>query len=219
MFIGHFALGFAAKTATPRGSLGTLFLAAQFIDLLWPTLLLMGLERVRIEAGATAVTPLVFEHYPYSHSLLAVLGWAALLAGLHFLLVRNRRSAVVLALLVLSHWLLDLLVHRPDLPLWPWSGHMVGLRLWSSLPLTLALEVPLFVLGVWLYARSTQALDPAGRWGLVGLVLFLFVVYAGNVLGSPPPSVEAIAWLGQLQWLLVLWGYWVDRHRRATLPV
>ncbi len=218
MFIGHFAIGFAAKTAAPRVSLGTLFLAAQFIDLLWPTFLLMGLERVRIEPGATAVTPLVFEHYPYSHSLLAVMGWAVLLAGLHFLLQRERRSALILAGLVLSHWLLDLLVHRPDLPLWPGSNSVAGLRLWSSLTLTLALEVPLFMLGVWLYGRSTRALDPAGRWGLVGLVLFLFVVYAGNVLGSPPPSVEAIAWLGQLQWLLVLWGYWVDRHRRTLAP-
>ncbi len=218
MFIGHFALGFAAKTAAPRVSLGTLFLAAQFIDLLWPSFLLMGLERVRIEPGATTVTPLVFEHYPWSHSLLAVLGWAALLAGLHFLLRRDRRSALILAGLVLSHWLLDLLVHRPDLPLWPWGGSVLGLRLWSSLLLTLALEVPLFMLGVWLYSRGTRALDGAGRWGLVGLVLFLFVVYAGNVLGSPPPSVEAIAWIGQLQWLLVLWGYWVDWHRRAVAP-
>jgi len=218
MFIGHFAIGFAAKTAAPRVSLGTLFLAAQFIDLLWPTFLLMGLERARIEPGATTVTPLVFEHYPWSHSLLAVLGWAALLAGLHFLLRRDRRSALIVAGLVLSHWLLDLLVHRPDLPLWPWGGSVLGLRLWSSLVLTLALEVPLFMLGVWLYSRSTRALDGAGRWGLVGLVLFLFVVYAGNVLGSPPPSVEAIAWIGQLQWLLVLWGYWVDWHRRAVVP-
>lgn len=218
MFIGHFAIGFAAKTAAPRVSLGTLFLAAQFIDLLWPTFLLMGLERVRIEPGATTVTPLVFEHYPWSHSLLAVLGWATLLAGLHFLLRRDRRSALIVAGLVLSHWLLDLLVHRPDLPLWPWGGSVLGLRLWSSLVLTLALEVPLFMLGVWLYSRSTRALDGAGRWGLVGLVLFLFVVYAGNVLGSPPPSVEAIAWIGQLQWLLVLWGYWVDWHRRAVVP-
>jgi hypothetical protein len=218
MFIGHFAVGFAAKSLAPRVSLGTLFLAAQFIDLLWPTFLLMGLERVRIEPGATAVTPLVFEHYPWSHSLLAVLGWAAVLAALHFLLVRDRRGAGVLAALVLSHWLLDLLVHRPDLPLLPWAGPVLGLRLWSSLTLTLALEVPLFVLGVWLYGRSTRALDPAGRWGLVGLVLFLFVIYAGNMLGSPPPSVEAIAWIGQLQWLLVLWGYWVDRHRRAVIP-
>ena len=165
MFIGHFAIGFAAKTAAPRVSLGTLFLAAQFIDLLWPTFLLMGLERVRIEPGATVVTPLVFEHYPWSHSLLAVLGWAALLAGLHFLLRRDRRSALILAGLVLSHWLLDLLVHRPDLPLWPWGGSVLGLRLWSSLTLTLALEVPLFMLGVWLYSRSTRPLDRTGRWG------------------------------------------------------
>ena len=214
MFIGHFALGFAAKSAAPQVSLGTLFLAAQFIDLLWPTFLFMGLERVRIEPGATAVVPLVFEHYPYTHSLLAVLGWAVLIGGLHFLLMRERRAALVLGLLVLSHWVLDLLVHKPDLQILPWSDTVVGLRLWSSLTLTLALEVPLFMLGVWLYARSTRAGDAAGRWGLVGLVLFLFVVYAGNVLGSPPPSVSAIAWIGQLQWLLELLGYLVDRHRR-----
>ena len=214
MFLGHFALGFAAKSAAPRVSLGTLFLAAQFIDLLWPTFLFMGLERVRIEPGATAVVPLVFEHYPYTHSLLAVLGWAVLIGGLHFLLMRDRRSAIVLGLLVLSHWVLDLLVHKPDLQILPWSNTVVGLRLWMSLTLTLALEVPLFMLGVWLYARNTRAGDADGLWGLVGLVLFLFVVYAGNVLGSPPPSVTAIAWIGQLQWLLVLLGYWVDRHRR-----
>lgn len=218
MFIGHFAVGFAAKTVTPRVSLGTLFLGAQFIDLLWPTFLLLGLERVRIEPGATAVTPLVFEHYPYTHSLLAVLLWAVLLGGLHWLLKRDRRSALVLAALVLSHWLLDLLVHRPDLPLWPWGEAVAGLRLWSSLPLTLAVEVPLFALGVWLYARGTRAVDAVGRWGLAGLALFLLVVYAANVLGSPPPSVAAIAWVGQLQWLLVLGGYWVDRHRRAPAP-
>ena len=119
----------------------------------------------------------------------------------------------MLAALVLSHWLLDLLVHRPDLPLLPWGGAVAGLRLWSSLPLTLALEVPLFAVGVGLYVRSTRAVDAAGRWGLLGLVLFLLVIYAANVGGSPPPSVAAIAWVGQLQWLLVLWGYWVDRHR------
>lgn len=215
MFIGHFAVGFAAKRVAPRVSLGTLFLAAQFIDLLWPTFLLLGWERVRIEPGATAVTPLVFEHYPYTHSLLAVLGWAALLGGTHWLARRDRRSALLLAALVVSHWLLDLLVHRPDLPLWPGGTGVAGLQLWSSLPLTLALEVPLFAVGVWLYGRSTRAADAVGRWGLRGLVLFLLVIYAGNVLGSPPPSVAAIAWVGQLQWLLVLWGYWVDRHRRT----
>src|SRR5512145_681024 len=117
MFLGHFALGFGAKVVARRVSLGALFLAAQFIDLLWPIFLLLGIERVRIEPGATVVTPLVFEHYPYSHSLLAVLGWAVLLGVLYLVLKRDRLGAVVMGALVLSHWLLDLMVHRPDLPL------------------------------------------------------------------------------------------------------
>lgn len=218
MFLGHFALGFGAKVVAPRVSLGALFLAAQFIDLLWPIFLLLGIERVRIEPGATVVTPLVFEHYPYSHSLLAVLGWAVLVGVLYLLLKRDRLGAVVMGALVLSHWLLDLMVHRPDLPLSPWGDAVSGLHLWSSLPLTLALEIPMFALGVWVYVRNTVALDGVGRWGLLGLVLFLFAVYTGNLFGPPPPSTQAIAWLGQLQWLLVLWGYWVDRHRRPLVP-
>ena len=218
MFLGHFALGFGAKVVARRVSLGALFLAAQFIDLLWPIFLLLGVERVRIEPGATVVTPLVFEHYPYSHSLLAVLGWAVLLGVLYLVLKRDRLGAVVMGALVLSHWLLDLMVHRPDLPLSPWGDAVSGLHLWSSLPLTLGLEIPMFALGVWVYARNTVALDGMGRWGLLGLVLFLFAVYTGNLFGPPPPSTQAIAWVGQLQWLLVLWGYWVDRHRRSAVP-
>jgi hypothetical protein len=213
LFIGHFGVAFGAKRAARGVSLGTLFLAAQFIDLLWPVLLLLGIERVRIAPGITTVTPLDFEYYPISHSLVAVLGWAALVGGGHFLLRRRRRAALVIAALVLSHWFLDLLVHRADLPLMPGTSSLVGLGAWSSLPLTLAIEVPIFLLGVWLYARTTVAKNGRGSWGLWGLVAFLLVIYAGNLLGDPPPSVAAIAWLGQLQWLLVLWAYWLDRHR------
>src|SRR6186997_681775 len=126
MFIGHFGVAFAAKRPAPRVSLGTLFLAAQFIDLLWPVLLLLGVERVRIAPGITRVTPLDFEHYPISHSLLAVLGWAVLVGGAHFLLRRERRAALIVAALVLSHWVLDLLMHRPDLPLAPGATVLVG---------------------------------------------------------------------------------------------
>jgi hypothetical protein len=218
MFIGHFALGFGAKAVAPRVSLGTLFLATQFIDLLWPTFLLLGLERVRIEPGVTAVTPLAFEYYPYTHSLLGASVWAVLLGLGYGLLRREGRDAVLLGLLVLSHWALDLLVHRPDLPLSPWGDARVGLNIWASLPLTLILEVPLFALGVWVYARSTVALDAVGRWALWGLAAFLFAIYGVNLFGPPPPDVPAIAWAGQLQWLLVLWGYWVDQHRRSALP-
>lgn len=216
MFIGHFAAGFGAKAIAPKVSLGALFLAAQFVDLLWPTLLLLGVERVRIEPGATAVTPLVFEHYPVSHSLLAVLGWAVLVGGAYLLLRRERRGALVLGLLVLSHWGLDALVHRPDLPLVPGGAAMVGLNAWDSLPATLVIEGSLFALGVWLYVRATAPADAIGRWSLWTLVIFLLLIYAGNLFGAPPPSAEAIAWVGQAQWLLVLWGYWIDRHRHVA---
>jgi hypothetical protein len=217
MFIGHFGVGFGAKSFAPRVSLGTLFLAAQFLDLLWPTLLLLGVERVRIVPGATTVTPLVFEHYPVSHSLVAVLVWAVLVAAVHLTLRRNRIGALVVGVLVMSHWALDAIVHQPDLPIFPGTGMVVGLHAWSSLPLTLAIEVPLFVIGVWLYVRTTVPTSPIGTWGLWGLVSFLFLIYAGNLCGSPPPSTLAIAWVGQLQWLLVLWGYWVDAHRRGAV--
>jgi hypothetical protein len=216
MFIGHFGAGFGAKPIARKVSLGSLFLAAQFIDLLWATLLLFGVERVRIVPGAAAVTPLLFEHYPVSHSLFAVLGWAAVVGCAYLLLRRQRVGALVLAALVLSHWGLDAIVHQPDLPLFPGSNTLIGLDAWSSLPLTLAIEIPLFALGAWLYARATVPSDPIGRWGFRALIVFLLLIYAASLFGAPPPSVGAIAWVGQSQWLLVLWGYWIDAHRRSV---
>lgn len=216
MFIGHFGVGFGAKPAAPRVSLGTLFFAAQFVDLLWPTLLLLGVERVRIDPEATVVTPLAFDHYPISHSLLANIGWA-LLVGIGFYLLRkDRRGAVVVGVLVLSHWVLDLFMHRPDLPLFPGSATAVGFNAWSSLPLTLVIEIPLFAFGVWLYTRATSPRDAVGRWGLVALVVFLLVVYTSNLFGPLPPSTTAIAWVAQAQWLIVIWAYWVDKHRQLA---
>lgn len=216
MFIGHFGIALGAKSIAPKVSLGSLFLAAQFVDLLWSTLLLLGIERVRIVPGATAVTPLLFEHYPVSHSLLAVLGWAVLVGCAYLLLRRERIGALVLGALVISHWGLDAIVHQPDLPLFPGSAAVIGMNAWSSLPVTLIIEVPLFALGVWLYVRTTRFCDSVGRWGLVALVTFLLAVYASNLFGPPPPNFEAIAWAGQLQWLLVLWGYWIDKHRSES---
>lgn len=217
MFIGHFALAFAAKRVAPRMSLGTAFLAAQFLDLLWPTLLLLGIERVRIAPGATAATPLVFEHYPVSHSLLAVALWSLLLAAAHGLATRRTRDALLVGALVATHWLLDALVHVPDLPLAP-GGPWVGLGLWNSVLATVAIEVPLFLGGVWLYLRATRATTRAGRIGLVALVVLLLAIYAGNLFGPPPQRVVDIAWLGQAQWLLVLWAWWVDRRRQPLVP-
>lgn len=216
MFLGHFGVGFAAKPLAPRLSLGTLFLAAQFVDLLWPTLLLLGIERVEIVPGITRVTPLDFVHYPYSHSLVWVLGWGALFALVCLLLRHSPRAAFVLAAAVVSHWLLDLVVHRPDLPLYPGDPHPLGLNLWASVTATVAVELPIFAVGVALYLRATEAADAIGRWALWGLVAFLLAIYGANLAGPPPPDAGAIAWVGQAQWLLILWAYWVDRHRRPV---
>ncbi len=215
MFIGHFAVGFAAKRLAPRASLGTLFMAAQFIDLMWPTLLLLGIERVRIAPGITAFTPLDFEHYPWTHSLLAVLNWGLLFGVVYFLVQRDRRTSLVLGLLVVSHWVLDFLTHRPDLLLWPGSPR-VGLGLWDSVAGSLAIELILFVFGILVYLRATTARDALGRWTLWGLVVFLLAIYSADRLSPPPPNVMAIAWVGHAQWLLVAWAYWIDRHRPAV---
>lgn len=217
MFLGHFGVAFGAKRAAPRVSLGWLILAAQFLDLLWPTLLLLGVERVRIQPGASAAGPLVFESYPVSHSLLAVVGWAVLLAAVYFALRRDRRGALVIGLAVVSHWILDALVHLPDLPLYPGGPQRVGLGIWSSLPATLAIEALFFAAGIWLYLRTTRARDGIGRWGFWSLAGFLVIVYAASVTGPPPPDTRAIGWTTESMWLLVPWGYWVDRHRAARV--
>jgi hypothetical protein len=216
MFIGHFGLALAARRVLPRVSLGTTFLAAQFLDLLWPTLLLLGVETVRIDPGATEVTPLVFEYYPFSHSLLMAAAWGLAIGAGYMAWRRNLVDSVGVGLLVVSHWLLDALVHQPDLPLAPGGSALVGLGLWNSRVATLIAEVPMFVIGVWLYARGTRPRDATGRFGFLGLVMFLALIHAANMAGPPPGNVAAIAWVGQAQWLLVLWAYWVDRHREAV---
>lgn len=213
MFLGHFGIGLAAKSKVPMLSLGTLFLAAQFVDLLWPTFLLLGWERVAIAPGITTVTPLDFTYYPISHSLLAATGWGILLGGIYLLTRRNRTGALFIGLLVVSHWFLDLLVHRPDLPLYPGGSLLAGFGLWNSTGATLLLEAAVFLAGIVWYLRSTRASDAIGKYGFWGLIAFLTLIYAGNVLGPPPPDVAAIAWAGHLQWLLVGLGYWVDGHR------
>ena len=214
MFLGHFGLALAAKKVAPRPSLGTLVLAAQLADGVWPILLLLGWERVAIEPGITAVTPLDFVSYPYTHSLVATVLWAALLAGGYYALRRDRKGALWLAALVCSHWVLDFVSHRPDLPLWP-DGPRVGLGLWYSLPATLAVEFALFGAGVWIYASATRARDRRGSVLLWLFVAVLAALYLAAVFGPPPPSVQALAISGLAGWLFVAWAYWIDRHRAA----
>ena len=215
MFLGHFAAGLAAKKFTPYTSLGTLLLSAQLLDLIWPTLLLVGTERVLIAPGDTAVTPLNFVSYPWSHSLVMAAAWAALFAALYMLIRRYPRGAIAACGLVLSHWVLDLITHRPDLPLLPIGGPVVGLGLWHSLPATVAVEGVMFALGLYLYKANTEPVDAVGSYAFVAFAISLVGIYAASVLGPPPPDVTTVAYIGHAQWVLVAWGYWLDRHRVA----
>ena len=214
MFIGHFAVAFAAKRAAPSVSLGTLFFACEWVDLVWPLFLLAGLERVEIQPGVTAFTPLNFVYYPWTHSLVMGAVWASAFGVLYLSIRKSSRAALLLAAVVLSHWFLDLVAHRPDLPLAPGSDTRLGLGLWNSISATLFVEVSLFVAAVLFYVSRTRALDRVGRWGLWGLLAFLLVAYVGAAFGPPPPSVGAIAWAGLIGGALTgFLGYWVDRHR------
>jgi hypothetical protein len=215
VFLGHFAAGLAAKKLTPYTSLGTLLLSAQLLDLIWPTLLLLGTERVRISPGITAVTPLDFVSYPWSHSLLMAVVWALLFSGLYVLIRRYPRGAVVALGLVVSHWVLDLVTHRPDLPLMPFFGPVVGLGLWNSPPATVAVEGLMFALGLYLYRINTEPVDKIGSGAFVAFAIALVAIYAASLIGPPPPDERTLAYVGHAQWLLVAWGYWLDRHRVA----
>jgi hypothetical protein len=213
MFIGHFAVGLGAKAFKPKLSLGTYFLAGQFLDLLWPTLLLLHVEKVAIAPGITAMTPLDFISYPYSHSLVMALVWSAAAFVIVYIFTKDVSVAIVTGLCVVSHWVLDFFTHRPDLPLTLNESTKVGLGLWNYIIITVLIETIMFVSAVIFYIRCTKPADKIGSYGFWSLILFLFFIHVGNIMGPPPPDVMAIAWAGHLQWLFVLWAYWVDRHR------
>ena len=216
MFIGHYGAAFAAKSIDRRPSLGTLFLASQWVDLIWPVMLLAGIEKVRIDPGNTAFTPLDFVYYPFTHGFLSVLIWGSLIGGIYYLIKKNARGAFLLAGLVVSHWVLDWIAHGPDLPVVPGSDLKTGLGLWNSIPATVIVEGSLFLFGVFLYNRKTKAKNLTGRIGLWSLVVFFVGVYVMNLWGPPPPGVKPVAYVGLSQWLLVAWAYWIDANRRPS---
>lgn len=216
MFIGHFGAALAAKKLDNKPSLGTMILASQFIDLLWPFLMLSGIENVKIEPGYSAFTPLNFTYYPFSHSLLFVLIWALLIGAVYYLIRKDIKSSVVLGALVLSHWVLDLISHVPDLPLYPGGSEKVGLGLWNFVHMTILVEGLIFIAGAFLYIYSTSALNKKGSIGLWLMLAFLAAIYTAGIFSPPPPSAEAIAYTGLLQWLFVAWGYFIDRNRKSV---
>jgi hypothetical protein len=175
----------------------------------------VGIEHFRIVPGDTAFTPLAFDYYPWSHSLVMDVFWGAVLGFVYLARTGYRRGAWLLAALVVSHWLLDWVTHRPDLPLTLTEEHLEGLGLWRSVAGTLLVESLLYAGGVWLYLRSTVPLDRAGRVGAWVLIALIAVIYVGNVV-SPPPSSQIAVSVGALGlWILIPAAAWVDRHRAS----
>jgi hypothetical protein len=213
MFVGHLALALGAKKIEPRVPLGAAVAASYGLDLLWPILLLFGAESVRVQVGDTAFTNLSFTSYPWSHSLLLVAGWS----GLTMLVARraygSARISKILGGLVLSHWVLDVITHRPDLPLWP-GGPVVGLGLWNSIAATVVVEGTLLAAGLWLYLRASTARDRIGRLALTILVAVTSLIWVSQPWSPPPPSAAAVAWGALILWLLPVWAGWIDAHRQ-----
>ena len=217
MFLGHYALAFGAKRVAPAVSLGSLFLACQFADLLWPTLVVLGIEIVEVDPGNTLVTPLNFVKYPYSHSLVMLLVWSVVFALLYLAFRRGRTGAVTIGTLVFSHYILDVITHRPDLPITIDGPTRLGLGLWNYPGTTLAVESVLFLFGIAMYVSVTRERDRIGKIGLMALIATLGAIYFAALYGPPPPNSQAVATAGHLSWLFVLWAYWIDRHRGPRL--
>jgi len=216
MFIGHYALGLAAKRLAPRTSLGTLFVAPTLADLLWPVFLLLGWERAHVVPGPNPFLTLWLDDYPISHSLVTLIVWGALFGFLYYRRRGDRRAALVIGLLVVSHWVLDFITHRPDEPLYP-GGPEVGLGLWNYPVATVIVESTMLLAGIVLYLRNTRPRDAIGRWGFWGLIVVLAGSYYSTLFTPTPTDMRALAVFGIIfAWVFVLFAWWVDRHRDAV---
>ena len=218
MFIGHFAVGFASKKLARRSNVAIFLAAASFLDLLWPVFLLLGWEQVRMNPGVTNFKKLDFTYYPWSHSLLMSVVWATAFALVYYLISRYRAGAITVWICVISHWVLDWITHRPDMPLYPGGRGRYGLGLWNSVAGTMSVELAMFVFGVWIYARVTRVRDRVGRFAFWAYVTLLLLLYVGDRFGGMPASASEIAWTGIIAtFILLIWAWWFDAHRDFVL--
>lgn len=213
MFIGHYAVALAAKRYEPKVSLPVLFGAVQLLDIVWPLLIVLGVEHAAIVPGITAASPLDLYDIPYSHSLITSLLWSALCAA-PWLARRRVREGLVVAGCVFSHFVLDVITHRPDMPLAPGSGVRFGFGLWNALVPAVVVELAMFVAAVVFYARGTRATGKAGSIGLWALAIVLVGIWLSGVFAPPPPDIGVVAWSALLGIpLIIVWSHFIDRRR------
>src|SRR5215470_11597349 len=219
MFIGHYGVSLAAKRWSPRLSLGILFVAVQFLDVLFSIFVLAGIEKMAIVPGFTAYNSYDLYWMPYSHSLVGAIVWSALagagcwLASARFPPRDRRVAAVVLGVAVFSHFVLDVPVHTPDLPLWPGAGApRIGLGLWNSRVATIVAELGVFIAGGVIYLRSSRARSRAARFGMIIFAVFLILLLLGTSFQPDPASGQAFAARALIAYaLLALFAGLVDR--------
>jgi len=218
MFVGHYGVGFALKRLDHALSLGLLFLAIQFSDILWPIFVLLGIEKFSVVPHFMPTSSFVFQYYPFSHSLVAALLWSALV----FLAVRfipgikgNKILAgAVIATAVFSHYILDFIVHAPDLPLAGGNSAKIGLGLWNHYWLSILLEMVILFGGLWIYLRTTRGRSFWSKNGPVILAIFLVVMQITSTLGAPPNKPGMIATMGLAANLIIAaLAFLIDRKR------
>jgi hypothetical protein len=216
MFVGHYAASLALKRYEKRASLGVLFIAVQFVDIVFFPLVLLGIERLNIVESFTQSTHFELEYMPYTHSLVAFFIWSGLAYALfRWVIVKSHSVALVVALAVMSHWLLDVIVHTPDLPIWSDSSLKLGLGLWNNAIATYTLEAVLLLAGLWLYLRSTSASTKAGKYGMSIFVVVLLLINIANIFGPlQGDSTVVLAVTAVASYLLfAATAFWLDAKR------
>ena len=218
MFVGHYGVSFAAKRSVPQIPLWVLFAAVQLLDIVWAPLVLFGIEKVRIVPGVTASNPLDLYYMPFTHSLVAALVWSAAAFAIYALAAKPKRrhaagAALIVAAAVFSHWILDFVVHRPDLPLYD-NAAKVGLGLWNFPAVAFGLEA--FVLfGGMALAIRVRAVRPVPSvvFGIGMLAIQAYVFF-----GPPPASDNAAAVTALVSYVIFAAIIrWIEGRPRARL--
>lgn len=215
MFVGHYGVSFAAKSSDKSIPLWLLFIAVQFVDVLWAVFILLGIEKVRISPGITASNPLDLYYMPYTHSLIAALLWSGVgFIGYKKIYKGSNYGAFLVAAAIFSHWILDLIVHRPDLSLYD-DVYKMGLGLWNYPALAYALEAIVLFGGIFLYLRSSSAVSVIGKFGVPIFGILLLGVQALVFFGAPPTSPAAAALTALFSYVLFAGvAYWLETKRQ-----
>lgn len=215
MFVGHYGPALAAKATKKSVPLWVLFLAVQLLDVFWSIFVMLGIEKVRIVPGITATNPLDLYYMPYTHSFVAAILWSV---GSSVVYRSFRRGdgwmgAGLVGGAVFSHWVLDLLVHRPDLALYD-DTMKVGLGLWNYPVVSSALEIAFLFGGIYLYYRATKPVTPGGRYGMVLFGFVMLGVQGLAFFGPTPASADGAAVEALLSYLLFAGvAFWLEKKR------